>query len=76
MAHNYFYIALHVSDGGKNYAYAIRVSSSDNLTARLRIPGLVAANIMPTKKAARQTVEAWRASFRANDSYMFDSPLF
>lgn len=76
MTPRYFYIALHISEGGKNYAYAMPVSSSDNLTARLRIPGLVAANIMPTKKAARKTVEAWRASFRANDSYMFDSPLF
>ena len=68
-----FYIAVMVSENGLNYAYMIRVTDSTNLyTALSRIPGIIAANIMPTKKAARATVQAWRDSFHNNGTSLLD----
>lgn len=74
----YFYIAVQVIENGKMYAYYIRENSSRNLWHDLsRIPGICSANIMPTKKAAAATVEAWNAGFKESGIYMFDDgPLF
>lgn len=67
-----FYIAVQIQENGRYYAYMIRCTDSDNLLSKLKIRGIVAANIMPTKKAARATVTAWNDSFRNTGVYMFD----
>lgn len=69
----YIYIAVQIHEPGGNYAYVVRCTSSDNLLSKLRIRYLIAANIMPTRKAARDIVEAWNASFKRNGTYLFDT---
>lgn len=69
----YFYIAVQIRENGKYYAYAVRVSTQDNLISKLQIPGIVAANIMPTKKLAYCTVATWNLQFKRNGEYLFDT---
>lgn len=73
----YFYIAVQVEENGKWYAYAVKVSTLENLCYRLeRIRNVKAANICPTKKYAAELVDFWNNSFLQNGSYMFDEPQF
>ena len=61
---------------GKYYAYIVKMSSSDNVLSKLKIKGLLHANIYPTKKRAAAVVEAWNASYKSNGTYLFDCPGF
>ena len=70
-----YYIAVQITENGKFYAYVVRVSESDNLTAKLNIKGIIAANIAPTRKAAREWVTAWNNTARVNGDYMFSEPF-
>jgi len=73
----YFWIAAIVQENGRHYAFAFRVSENDNLKCRLDgIQNLSSANIMPTKKAARDLVTFWNDGFKANGTYLFDKPGF
>lgn len=65
----YFYIAVQRKIDSGFYAYFIRVSTSDNLTAKLS--DFVAANICPTKRRAWEVSEAWNRSFIENGTYAF-----
>ena len=65
------YIAVQVTESGKNYAYAIKVSESDNLLSKLAIKGTAAANLCSTKKEAEKVVSTWNECFENNGSYMF-----
>lgn len=72
MKKNKTWLAVIVAESGKNYAYAVPVSGSDNLCAILaRVPGLTAANICATKKDAFELVTFWNDCYKANGSYMF-----
>lgn len=72
----YFYFAVTVKENGKYYAYIVKMSSSDNVLSKLKIKGILHANIYPTKKQAAAVVEAWNASYKSNGTYLFDSPGF
>lgn len=70
---NKTWLAVTISENGKNYAYAVPVSGSDNLCAVMGgISGITAANICCTKKAASELVTFWNYCYKANGSYMFD----
>lgn len=58
------YIAVQVTEDGKNYAYAVKVSESDNLLSKLAIKGIAAANLCSTKKEAEEVVTAWNETFK------------
>ena len=68
----YFYIAVTVAENDKYYAYAVKVSESDNLLSKLNIKGILHANIYPSKKKAAEVVKTWNASYKANGTYLFD----
>ena len=68
----YFYIVVQVEENGKYYAYAVKVSESDNLLSKLKIKNIVTANIFRTKKKAEEIVEAWNQMYKENGNYMFD----
>lgn len=65
------YIAVQVTENGKNYAYAVKVSESDNLLSKLVIKGIIAANLCGSRKEAEEIVTAWNECFKSNGSYMF-----
>ena len=60
-----------MTENGKNYAYVLKVSESDNLLSKLTIKGITAANLCSTKKEAGELVACWNESFKINGSYMF-----
>lgn len=69
-----FYIAVQIKDDtGKMDALIIPVTSADNITSKLKIRGLVSANIFATLTAARAAVLAWRDGFRAAGVYKWDT---
>ena len=70
------YIAIQIKEKGKCYAYAMKVSESDNLVARLNIKGIVTANICRTKKEAERIVNHRNACHKANGRYLFDEVAF
>lgn len=68
----YFYFAVTIEENGKYYSYVVKISSSDNILAKLKIKGILHANIYPTKKQAAATVERWNAVYKANKRYLFE----
>lgn len=70
------YITVQVTENGKNYAYAVKVSESDNLLSKLAIKGITAANLCSTKKEAEEVVTAWDESFKNNGSFMFGEVFY
>lgn len=65
------YIAVQMTENGKNYAYAVKVSESDNLLSKLAIKGITAANLCGSRKEAEEVVTTWNEAFKNNGSYMF-----
>lgn len=72
----YTWLALQIEENGKFYAYAIRVSTAENLVSKLSRKSLVTANICTSKKEAAAMVDAWNAAHKENGKYMFDNPKF
>lgn len=68
-----YYIVFQICQGGKYYAHAWPVTESDNLLSVFERmgPGVVAANMAPTKKRAGEIVNALRDTYKANGNYMF-----
>ena len=88
---NYFYIAVTVEQDKNEtiftertkapemglYAYAIKVSEQENLKGALDcIGGLKYCNLCPTMKRAKEIVQFWNDSYKANGRYLFDVPTF
>lgn len=67
------WIAVNITENGKNYAYAFHVLGYDNLAAKFKdIRGLLSANICATKKDAADLVTCWNECYKANGEYLFD----
>ena len=71
-----FWLACQIEENGKFYAYAMRVSTADNLLSKLSCKSLVTANICTNKKEAAALVNNWNAAHKENGRYMFDNPAF
>lgn len=67
-----FYIAVQVEENNKYYAYAIKVSKSDNLLSKLTIKNIITANICQSKKEAELLVNNWNEGHKRNSRYIFD----
>lgn len=72
----YFYFAVTIEENEKYYAYMLKLSSFDNVLSKLKIKGILHANIFNTKKEAAATVEAWNKSYKANGTYLFENSPF
>lgn len=73
----YFWLVITIQEQGKYYAYAQRISTSNDIKSFLeRIKGLLHANITPTKKEALNIAKCWNDSYRQNGTYLFSSPTF
>ena len=59
------------------YSYVVPCKAGDNLKFTLDcIGGLQVAHLCSTKKEAAELAEAWNAGYKANGTYLFDSPTF
>ena len=67
----YTWLALQIEENDKFYAYAMRVSTADNLVSKLSRESLVTANICTSKKEAASLVDTWNEAHKANGKYMF-----
>ena len=68
-----YYIAVTEQDeNGKNYAYAIPITSSDNILCKLENRNFLHANIFITRKETEKVVKFWNESYKNNGTYMFD----
>lgn len=65
----YFYIAVQHKLESGYHAYWIRVSTSDNLVAKMR--PFTAANICKTKSDAIRIASVWNDCFIKNGTYAF-----
>lgn len=73
----YFWLVITIQEKGKYYAYAQRISTSDDIKSFLeRFKGLLHANITPTKKRALEIAKCWNDSYKNNGTYLFSSPTF
>ena len=69
-----YWIAIQAIHGDKYDAFIIPAYETDNIFCKLSgIAGIVSANIFDTQKAARATVCAWVAGFRAAGCYRWDT---
>ena len=71
-----FYIAVTIAENGKYYAYGVPVSQSDNVLSKLKIDGILFANICETKTKFREIVNLWNESYRLNGTHMFEGSPF
>lgn len=72
-----FWIACQViHDNGKYDACIIPVTDVDNLLSKLKIRGIVCANVCKTQTAARDIVTEWRDMFREQGIFYWDDPQF
>lgn len=71
----HFFIAVSVCQDGKNCAYLVKTTSSENLVSLLKKHNTQHANIYHTKKEAVRVVNHWNACYKANNCYMFSDPL-
>lgn len=67
------YIAISVEENNKYYAYILKVSNSENLIEKLKIKGILHANICKNKKEAENIVAVWNDAYKANNTYMFSA---
>lgn len=74
----YTWAAAFIEEDGKYYAFAFRISHTENLVTTLaRHNGLKAANLCSTKADAESIVNIWNEGFKQNGTYLFgDGPLF
>lgn len=72
----YFYIAVEIEENGKRYAYALKVTTCDNLLSKLTIKGIVSATLCDAKWRATELCRVWNEAYKANGTYLFDSPTF
>jgi hypothetical protein len=70
------YIVVQVTENEKKYAYAVKVSESDNLLSKLAIKGITAANLCGSRKEAEEVVTIWNESYKLNGSYMFGEVFY
>ena len=70
------YIVVDIAENGKSYAYVIKTSASNNLVSVLNIPGIRSANVCDTKREAYTIANAWNATAKQEDRYLFDFPAF
>lgn len=69
-----YWLAVQIQKSGKYSAAVIPVNETTNIFSKLSvIPGIVAANICDTNKAATQIVHAWVDGFRAAGVFMYDT---
>ena len=68
-----YYVAVSIQENEKYYAYAIKVNESDNLLSKLKIKGIMHANICNTKKHAESVVNHWNDAYKNNGTYLFDN---
>ena len=73
---NNHYIAVTVCEGGKNYAYVVKVREDENLLSKLEIKNIKTANIFSTKKEAKIIAEYWNKCYKDNGTYMFDESWY
>lgn len=59
------------------YSYVVPCKAGENLKFALDcIGGLQVAHICSTKKEAVELAETWNAGYKANGTYLFDTPKF
>lgn len=66
------YIAVQIKENEKYYAYAVKVTESDNLLSKLTIKNIMFANICDSKKRAEEIINHWNSCFKVNGTYLFD----
>lgn len=67
-----FYYAVSEHENGKNYAYVIKATASDNLLGLFeRHKNLKTANACETKKQAENLANFWNECYKINRTYMF-----
>jgi hypothetical protein len=71
-----YYLAITIKENEKYYSYVLTVPESINLIAALKIKNIYNAMICRTKKTAGEIVDIWNETYKHNNSYLFDDPLF
>lgn len=64
------YIAVHIKENEKNYAYVVKTTDNNNLLSVLDIKGITSANIW-NKTEAYKTVDFWNENFKKNGTYLY-----
>ena len=73
----YHYLVAQTSENGKNYAFVIKLSESDNILSKLaQYKNIVFANMCGTRKEAAKIVTEWNDLYKANNTFLFDCPIF
>jgi hypothetical protein len=71
------YIAISITENGKHYAFAETIRTGENLlTHTKRHKNADVFHLCETRKEAEETATRWNAVYKANNQFLFDTPLF
>lgn len=71
-----FYYVVNTKQNGKNYAYVIKATESDNLLAKFSRDNITTANACETRKRAESLAHFWNECYKQNGTFMFSEPSF
>lgn len=70
------YIAIQVEENGKYYAFVYAIKTGENLKPHIeRHKNANIFHLCESKKQAREIATRWNATYKANNSYLFDEPF-
>ena len=72
--YKYYYLAITIEPIKNRYfSYVERISDAENLVWVInRTNHILHANIMPTKKKAKEVVDHWNECYRKNGTFLLD----
>lgn len=70
------YVVIQAEDNGKYYAFADAIRTGENLKPFIERYNADVFHLCESRKQAEELVIRWNATFKANNTYLFDYPLF
>ena len=70
------YVVIQAEDNGKYYAFADAIRTGENLKPFIERYNANIFHLCESRKQAEELVIQWNATYKANNTYLFDYPLF
>ena len=70
------YIVISINENGKRYAFAHKQPYCYNLLNLFKIRGVEFLLPCESWKKAKDVAECWNATYKANNNYLYNYPMF
>lgn len=70
------HLAIEIKENGKYYAFAETIRTGENIKPFIERYNADIFHLCETRKQAEDLVTRWTALYKANGTYLFDTPVF